>query len=89
MNNNKLTIGEVVYMIEGDNILSSMKGSVVKDYGFDEFDELEREVYRVKGDNNKDYIYHYPSDRKEYFCLYTRSEYIKLLKSLEKKPKTR
>lgn len=82
---NKLKVGDVVYMTTYRNPLKAEKATVVSCYGLDEFDEDERELYKVVSDEDKKvFMYHYPSLENDYFYIYTRSEYINLLKGIKK-----
>ena len=80
----KLKVGDVVYLTTYRNPLESIKGVILYDFGIDELDDDERELFKVLGDDKKEYVYHYPSLPNDYFYMYTRDEYISKLKSIKK-----
>lgn len=85
----KLEIGEIVYMTTYRNLLESKIAKVVHSYGLDEFDEDERELYKVVGEDGNSYVYHYPSMVEDYFYLFTRGEYINKVDSLTNNKRTK
>lgn len=81
-NKKELKIGEIVYIVSVRDMTNSSKGRVDYAFGPDEFDEDERDVYRIVKEDGLARYYRYPSVKGDFFLVYTRREYINALKKI-------